>query len=462
MISSLLLALAALSPFQESEVPPPIRPLEGLEETLVAARAEDKPALVVFGAVWCATCRSFRKHTLPDTEVRRAAANFVVGTVDVDRAPHLARAYEVTGTPCILVLDGEGKVVSRLGGDPGPAALATFLDAVHGGDRVELPHVEVTGLVWTPGGYRGEAICFSHVGYGPLRVSSQSAGNVLRLALEPRTPSTLLKGQVELRWTETLTNYWAFAENNYRLDFGALQSQIAVGYGLTDTVQAELGFIDYRRFESVLDDITNAFHNIFGLDESGRDLFPEHENVISINDAGILSDDEDRYTQDLSLTIQHNLTCGTEHLPALAWALAARTNLGGNIDLDGAEDISVGLSLSAARRVSESWYLYGSLGYLFHGLDVWRGIKLRDTQLSALFAAEYRYAPRAAWIFQVLYTQEVARNLRPFDEPSYEFDLGWKKEIADGTVLELGLLENAFTVDNSPDVGFHFGLTHRF
>ena len=50
----------------------------------------------------------------------------------------------------------------------------------------------------------------------------------------------------------------------------------------------------------------------------------------------------------------------------------------------------------------------------------------------------------------------------PFDEATHELILGWKGEFGDGYVLELGLLENAFVVDNSPDVGFHLGLSKRF
>ena len=465
MILPLLLGLTPIlgsTPLHEEGLAPPIQPIAGLRPTLRAARDSGRQAVVVFGAVWCASCRKFRSRTLTDAAVRRAGAQFEWGYVDIDRASTLAREHDVRGTPNLIVMNGDGTELARLVGDPGPEGLVAFLGSVRTGDPVTLPELDLTNLIWSPEGYRGEAICFSHVGYGPLRVSSQSAGNVLRLALEPRTPSTLLKGQAEVRWTETLTNYWAFEENEYRLDFGALQSQVALGYGVTDTVQVELALIDYRRFDSVLDDITNAFHSAFGLDDSGRDDFPDHENVISIDSAGVQSIDEDRYSDDFALTLQHNLTCGTETLPAISWAVTARTNLGGNIELDGDDDLSLGLSVALSRRMGSDWYAYGSLGYAWHGLDRWRGIELQDTQLSGLLAFEYRYAPRASWIFQFLYTEEVAARVAPFDDASFEFDIGWKKEITEGTVLELGLLENAFTVDNSPDVGFHFGLTHRF
>jgi hypothetical protein len=40
--------------------------------------------------------------------------------------------------------------------------------------------------------------------------------------------------------------------------------------------------------------------------------------------------------------------------------------------------------------------------------------------------------------------------------------LGWRGEILERTVLEIGLIENVVTYDNSPDFGVHIGLAYRF
>ena len=79
-----------------------------------------------------------------------------------------------------------------------------------------------------------------------------------------------------------------------------------------------------------------------------------------------------------------------------------------------------------------------------------------------LGALEWRNDPRSSWVLQYLLSEAVSDSVAPFDDATHELNLGWKGELGDGYVLELGLLENAFVVDNSPDVGFHFGLSKRF
>jgi hypothetical protein len=63
---------------------------------------------------------------------------------------------------------------------------------------------------------------------------------------------------------------------------------------------------------------------------------------------------------------------------------------------------------------------------------------------------------------QYLLSEGVAQDLADFSEPSNEVTFGLKLEVAPMTVLELGLIENVVTSDNSPDFGLHAGLLWRF
>ncbi len=100
--------------------------------------------------------------------------------------------------------------------------------------------------------------------------------------------------------------------------------------------------------------------------------------------------------------------------------------------------------------------------YAVHGLDRWQGIELRDDQLSGLLALEWRYQPKNSWILQYLVSEGVAETRDPFDENAHELGIGWKREVSPNTVLEIGLIENAITADNSPDFGIHLGLKFCF
>ena len=65
------------------------------------------------------------------------------------------------------------------------------------------------------------------------------------------------------------------------------------------------------------------------------------------------------------------------------------------------------------------FYLYGTLGYAKFGQDRFRGIELEVT-------------------------------------------LGWKWEAVQRGVLEVGIIENLISFDNSPDFGIHVGFSRRF
>ena len=68
-----------------------------------------------------------------------------------------------------------------------------------------------------------------------------------------------------------------------------------------------------------------------------------------------------------------------------------------------------------------------------------------------------------SWLVQILGCEGVAaRGFDPFSEASYEITIGWKREIVTRGVLEIGLVENVVTFDNSPDFGVHVGYTRRF
>ena len=164
----------------------------------------------------------------------------------------------------------------------------------------------------------------------------------------------------------------------------------------------------------------------------------------------------------LTLSVQHNITCGTETWPALSYSASLRWDAGGDAELRGSSPFSAGVSTSAARRFGDSFYTYLALGYNWHGSDESRGLPLADEQWSGLAAVEWRYAANRSWVLQYLVSEGVAADREPFDDPSNEIDLGWKWEYRPGTVLELGLIENIVEVDNSPDFGLHFGLRHRF
>ena len=454
-----------------------------LEAALETARTESRPVFLAFGAAWCPVCRQMEERTLLEPPVHAFADDFVWVKVDIDRRVSLAREWQVHATPTIFLLGPGGDIRRKIVGGVDAEILAGALEDVLEGAGgaaapAERPVIQVrrsTTLTETPAGFRGRSICFSNVGYGPLAIRSQSPFQGLRLSIPPRTPSTLAGGEHQVRVATTWTNLWAVDEGafdpaggelgSYVFDTESLDVNLSYSYGISDTFEAELAYEQRWRFGGVMDGFIEGFHDLFGLGQAGRDQWPRDRSFIFIDpgDGGpplVRDENADKIiAQSLLATFQHNVSCGGENHPALSWSATVRSGIGGE-DLQGG-DFDVSVSAAASQRLG-NFYVYLTLGYAWFGSDAIDGLELEDSQFSILAAGEWRFAPRMSLVLQYLGSEGVTVGLDPFSEFSHEVVVGWKWELGQAGVLEIGLLENIVTFDNSPDFGVHAAFTQRF
>jgi thiol-disulfide isomerase/thioredoxin len=454
-----------------------------LEPALESAAAEGRPVFLAFGAAWCPVCRQMEERTLLEPPVQAFADDFVWVKVDIDRRVSLAREWEVVATPTIFLLGPMGDIRRKIVGGIGAEALAEALGSVLEAPSAasapgEAPVIQVhraTSLTEAPRGFRGRSICFSNVGYGPLAVRSQSPLQGLRLSILPRTPSTLAGGDHELKLATTWANLWAVDEEAfdpandrlgpYVIDSESLDLDLSYAYGLSDIFELEFVYEQRWRFGGVMDGFIEGFHDLFGLGQAGRDLWPRDQSFISIDpgDGGppLARDDSADHTiaQSVLATFQHNVSCGGERHPAFSWSATVRAGVGGE-ELQGS-DFDLAVSAAASQRFGR-FYVYLTLGYAWFGSDAIDGIALEDNQLTVLAAGEWRFAPRMSLVLQYLGSQGAAVDPAPFNEFSHELVVGWKWELRPAGVLELGLIENIITFDNSPDFGVHAAFIQRF
>ena len=87
---------------------------------------------------------------------------------------------------------------------------------------------------------------------------------------------------------------------------------------------------------------------------------------------------------------------------------------------------------------------------------------MEGNQSTFLTALEWRFRSDQSLLFQLLLTEGVIGSFDPFSDRSDELTIGWKWEVVDKGILEVGLIENILSFDNSPDFGIHVGFTRRF
>ncbi|MDY7034352.1 MAG: DUF3187 family protein [Thermodesulfobacteriota bacterium] len=452
----------------------PLQLSENLPKILIEAKESERPLFLVFDKFRCDNCKIVKANNIKPFEAGVLKDHF--HWVGIDKKFSLSNVYEVYHVPSSFIVDHEDISEEHIIGAVEPAAFREMLGSPSktrdDGNKVmtEQSNSKALNSSEVPtdnssGGYREKDICYAHVGYGPLKVQSQSPFQSLRLGLTPRSPSTLTKNSFEASLHETWVNVWSFERGRDRIDYESLQSVLTVKYGITDTLDAELSVYDRRRFGGVMDSFIEGFHDTLGLDQAGRDEFAKGDFAIELNSykdqPAVTLDEGDKgvFSQNALFTIQHNITCGTKYFPALSYAFTGR--YGEAVDFEDSYFFDMEVSVAAARRFG-SIYGYLSFGYVWFGRDDVMGIKLDKTLFSLLCAIEWQYSPKQSLLIQYLLSEGAAEDWRDFSYPSHEVAIGWKGEIFRGMVLEIGLIENILNYENSPDFGIHVGLVRRF
>lgn len=86
-------------------------------EALAQAKKENKPIFMNVYATWCPPCNNIKKTTFKADKVGSAFnKNFVNISIDAEKGEGiaLARKYEVTAHPLMLVIDANGEVQKRI------------------------------------------------------------------------------------------------------------------------------------------------------------------------------------------------------------------------------------------------------------------------------------------------------------------------------------------------------------
>ena len=86
-------------------------------EALAQAKKENKPIFMNVYATWCPPCNSIKKTTFQSDKVGSAFnKSFVNISIDAEKGEGiaLAKKYEVTAHPLMLVIDANGNVEKRI------------------------------------------------------------------------------------------------------------------------------------------------------------------------------------------------------------------------------------------------------------------------------------------------------------------------------------------------------------
>ena len=90
--------------------------VEDYDKGIALAREEQKPAVLVLYADWCAFCKRLFGETFQDPRVRAFKDQFVWIKVNSDAEAKIKEQFAQKGFPLIVILNGEGEPLDRMDG----------------------------------------------------------------------------------------------------------------------------------------------------------------------------------------------------------------------------------------------------------------------------------------------------------------------------------------------------------
>lgn len=91
--------------------------VEGYDDAISLAKETKSKIFIYFGAEWCPYCKSMRKNTLEDLEVKENLfKNFIVLNINVDENKKIKEKYKVKSLPDCIIIDENETILKRSSG----------------------------------------------------------------------------------------------------------------------------------------------------------------------------------------------------------------------------------------------------------------------------------------------------------------------------------------------------------
>lgn len=335
----------------------------------------------------------------------------------------------------------------------------SYLDDNNKKDQIDNMNIDLKLVSIIPIVCGFSAPTYASDAYGPLRSYAQSPMQSNALSNVLRSGASMPEGSIEAYTSLTAASVWAETDD-YMLDYYHNQLEFGAKWQVDELWQWEINYRWTFAADNHLDSLTQAFHDLFGIGQNGRDAVDKHRFYISMPEYGIEVEDfaGETLSSGISTYLQYQLYEDEQHA----------LSLGGSLYYNGVNQGPFkGHSFEQGIQLNYSFYRQD------HALYTMFGITLRDKDLSLAdipyrsetfaFAAGYRYAisKRHHLLLEYHLYQGATEGPDDFTDPSNEVLLGYRY-LLDNSAFEIMMIENARNMDNSTDIAFTFGYRYLF
>ncbi|MCT4350183.1 DUF3187 family protein [Vibrio sp. NC2] len=295
--------------------------------------------------------------------------------------------------------------------------------------------------------------------YGPLISYTQAPLQSVRLTPTLRSGFPLEENKLEVFASLTAASIWANS-HDYHLDYYQNQLQTGLKWQLTTAWQIEFNYRWLYAANNHLDKVIINYHDLFGIDQAGRERKDRHQFDVYAPSHGINISDfsGDTLTSAFTLYTQYQIINLENHGLSFGVSLyhnnvnhgafkgnsteqSAQLNYAYQLDIN-TFYTSLGLANQSNREVENSF---------IHKKTTWSwmgGYQLTLFENHELHL-EYRWYEGAE------------DGDTEFSEAANEIMLGYRY-LMQRSAIEISIIENIFNMDNSTDVTFQLAYRHQW
>ena len=303
----------------------------------------------------------------------------------------------------------------------------------------------------------------------PFHVRNLSPVTIIHGIAIAESPRVLPQGNTALRLSFDIANNASSSKNTDEvilLDGETYLSSLGFRYGLTENIQLgfDLSYINHSG--GFLDSFISDWHNFFGLPNGDRDRLPNDQLNYTYNRDNLEFFDVSKSTSDwgdLSTSMIYELASGKNSSQAFKLSVKIPTGDEEKLTGSGAWDASLAIMTQHDFQNSHGHFsVWSGLAGNYLGQSDILNDTLEDWAVSAWIGMGWNPGKRFALKLQfdshsALYDSELTE----LGDPSLIMSMGGTVALSEDTSLDIAVGED-LAVSASPDITFHFGISHRF
>lgn len=170
-----------------------------VEQAYAAARKENKPIFLYWGAVWCPPCNELKSQVFSQPQFQQLMSSFIPVYLDGDteQAQVWGEKLKASGYPTVLVQLPDGKEISRISGD---INIEEFADTIAGVLAAKRPLQDTVALALTGKATDDDWKILTYVSWGQLDDPQfkDAPGLKTRMTLIKKVPARLSEARAIL------------------------------------------------------------------------------------------------------------------------------------------------------------------------------------------------------------------------------------------------------------------------